>query len=81
MFRVYGSTGEYSDHTEWTVGAVCSKDEAEAKVNQLNNWCKENKCDFNEINWRRDNLRCPHDKNFQCSYTGVIYYYEEMAPL
>lgn len=41
VWIVSGETGSYEDHTEWTVAAFTSREEADALCKTLNAWCRE----------------------------------------
>jgi hypothetical protein len=80
IYLVYGSTGEYSDYSQWNVKSFKDKAQAEQLVEKLNNWCKENGVHLDKMTNRHErwNLKCPYDKYFHCDYTGTIYGLEEV---
>lgn len=75
-YRVFGSTGEYSDHTEWSVKTFLSKANADQYCEKLKEWVKEYG-QYNHINIR-NGYKCPLDPNFRTDYTGTDYYVEEI---
>jgi hypothetical protein len=80
IYIVMGTTGEYSDRNEWLVRAYFSKIKAEALVETLEAWCRENsvsRLDDRVSFERRDGIKCPLDPQFQCDYTGTSYYLAE----
>lgn len=73
-----GTTGEWSDRTEWSVKAFSSEGKAKAMVERLAAWCdlhqvgENNHCSYEN----RYKLNKPEDDpDFICDYTGTKYYY------
>jgi len=75
IYTVIGSTGEYSDRTEWPV--ISYSDEAKAQEHVLN-------ADRKAKEWeaiRESSFEDPpeeyreYDQNMQMDYTGTYYYY------
>lgn len=76
VYVVSGSTGEYSDRTDWTVCAFETKAKAEALVKRLAAWCDERGVGENPKVDRDDDGdlgRPEEDPGFMCDYTGTRY--------
>jgi hypothetical protein len=75
IYVVEGSTGEYSDHTEWLVKAY--KDESKAKAHVVratevaNKLFQSRESKFSE----GENETNPYDPDMRMDYTGVHYTY------
>lgn len=89
IYIVSGSTGEYSDRTDWMVRAYASEDEAKRVVEEYSAKAKEVevRCDlpeddpnhFDKSKRWRDDFKWPHpDPDFQMDYTGTSYAYGEI---
>lgn len=89
IYIVIGSTGEYSDHTEWPVGWCSTIEKANALVAKLDAEAKafrewDNACDSHD-HWklREERMRSMSDPSFSCDYTGTTYSVwtvEEVSP-
>lgn len=81
LYLVQGSTGEYSDHTEWNVAAYTDPEQAERHRDLAQKWSK---CDPDEetrLSWdERDEItkNAPYDPNLYITYTGVRYYVDKV---
>ena len=80
IWMVGGTTGEYSDRTEWVVDAWRSESEAQARVVELKRLMQEigigsrdNTLTWQEREMREKEMR-KHDPAFQHDYTGSEYY-------
>ncbi len=83
IFIIFGTTGEYSDRSEWTVASYTDEDiakghvdavEAEALAKGLK-YDNEKHCMAAE----RDNVKLDLDPSIgHVDYTGVSYYYEKV---
>lgn len=76
---IVGSTGEYSDRTEWFVVAYGDPEAAKAHVLRLDEWMRENRVHSDGYSILggpegRYGLKCPDDPNFHADYTGTSYY-------
>ena len=89
IYVVSGSTGEYSDRTDWMVRAYSSEEAAKAVVVEYDAAAKEieARCRLEEDDpnyfdkykrWDED-FKWPHpDPSFQMDYTGTYYSYGEI---
>jgi hypothetical protein len=89
IYVVSGSTGEYSDRTDWMVRAYADEETAKAivleyttKAKEIEVRCRLPKDDPQYINkyqgWRPE-FKWPHpDPGFQMDYTGTDYFYGEI---
>lgn len=81
IWIVQGSTGEYSDHTEWVVRAFVSKVKAERLVVEAQARANEigiAKSDYSGSWWTLEGNKDPRtvnefDLNMQLDYTGTHY--------
>lgn len=76
IFLVSGSTGEYSDYSQWTVRAFSTREAADAFAAKANAWLKERRfhrdgplADF-EV---RDEAESDFDSELRVDYTGSDY--------
>ena len=75
-----GSTGEYSDHTEWLVAAYYSKEKARELVINAGNRANELFSQFSQYGRFSHNIPAKANKfdpGMQMDYTGVRYYINE----
>lgn len=79
-YLVLGSTGEYSDHCDWYFGVFIKEKAAEAKCEELNQWCRDKKVHRDNYDDLRSmeyseyvDTKCPLDPQFKCDYTGTDY--------
>jgi hypothetical protein len=83
IWMVGGTTGEYSDRTEWVVDAWRSEQEAKDRVQELTRLMQEigvprgGFMQYEERGPKEDEMR-KHDPAFQCDYTGSEYYICEL---
>lgn len=73
VFVVVGSTGEYSDRSEWMVRAFLNRGAAEALVLRLAAWCDVRQCGENAADIVRPDEKPAEDPGFRCDYTGTRY--------
>jgi hypothetical protein len=81
VYIVEGQTGEYSDHTEWSVAAYEFEPDAQEHVKLAEDWArseqvldgKDNLCDMSYSD--RLELKNPYDPDMRVDYTGVRYHY------
>jgi hypothetical protein len=89
IYVVSGSTGEYSNRTDWMVRAYADENEAKSVVEEYDRIAKEIevRCQLDEDDPQyinrygryEDNWKWPHpDPNFQMDYTGTGYGYGEI---
>ena len=70
IWVVYGQTGEYSDHSEWTVAAYTTEEEANKHARLATEWYKA----AGATELRRDyegKSKNPHDPFMRVDYTGT----------
>lgn len=79
VFIIEGNTGEYSDRTNWMVGAYLDQGAAESRIEFLRS--EITRLGLNKgfsYDWeQRDKASkemSEHDENFRCDYTGTHYY-------
>jgi hypothetical protein len=78
IYLVLGTTGEYSDHTEWNVAAYTEKTAAEEHARLLNEWVKGT--DVFDFDARKDKAqKCPYDPMCEIDYTGTEYVVMEIS--
>jgi len=86
IWMVGGTTGEYSDRTEWVVDAWRSEAEAQARVGELKRLMQEigfpnssvwDHLSSAEQEKRYDEMK-KHDPAFRNDYTGTEYYICEL---
>lgn len=81
IYVVYGSTGEYSDHTEWSVCYYWDKHRAENHAQLANSWLKENDV-YGAASWHAREAalkkKNPYDPNMSIDYTGTLYDVHEL---
>ncbi len=73
VYIVRGQTGAYSDYQEWDAAAFFRRDDADALVKQLNEWCLANLAHTSQEKERarrkhleRIPVLCPLDSQFNC---------------
>ena len=77
LYVVMGTTGEYSDRSEWPVRSFLSLDKAQAFVLAADTWLRENGIYQGSDEGVGHELRpetCPFDPGFSTGYTGTGYY-------
>ena len=69
IFVVVGTTGEYSDRSEWLVVAYWRESDARAHAEAAKKWYLENSADkhWTEMGHSRN----PYDPGMRCDYTGT----------
>jgi hypothetical protein len=85
IYVIYGSTGEYSDRSEWSVAAVNTEAEAQRYVSALEKQYLSMPQEWHDDRWDHEEKmkeRMTLDPNFACDYTGTQYFYGkvEMYP-
>ena len=89
IYVVSGSTGEYSDRTDWMVCAYADEEAAKAVVTEYSAMAKEiavrmklppeNPLHIGYGNRWKSDFKWPHpDPSFQIDYTGTEYMYCEI---
>jgi hypothetical protein len=73
VFIVIGSTGEYDDHTEWTVAAYATEIEATWHARKAEMWADANAEQFREHSCSCSPLVNPYDEDMQMDYSGTSY--------
>lgn len=82
---VMGTTGEYSDRTEWPVVAYPSAEQAQEHVRLATEWMQKN-CDPHKLyalgyleraEWRKANTN-PYDPSMEVDYTGTTWFTYEV---
>lgn len=84
VFVVTGSTGEYSDRSEWNVVAVNSREVAERYVLVLQRQYQSIPPDMKENRWdHEDDIKAimSLDPHFEQDYTGSRWYVSEVTLL
>lgn len=78
VFIVYGSTGEYSDRSEWAAAVVETEDDAKAYVTALEQQYQRIPRKLHENRYRHeDKMKAimTLDPEFSADYTGTSYFY------
>jgi hypothetical protein len=88
VYIVMGSTGEYSDRSEWPVVAYLNEEHAKEHVEKATAYAKEfevfaQRDEFRHNTWdkRRELTVSPFDPRFSMDYTGTSYWYDEVPLL
>lgn len=83
VYIVFGTTGEYSDRSEWPVKAYLDEVRAQEHVEAASADAREFMATshgehYSVWGMTKEELaeRFPHDPNFSCDYTGTKYYLE-----
>lgn len=71
VYVVYGSTGEYSDHTEWTIAVYTTEEQAKDHAARATKWVKEN-IDYYDSDYDKSKTN-PYDPSCRVGYTGTEY--------
>lgn len=74
VFIVHGTSGEYSDRSEWIVAGYLKDADAKAHVEQAEQYAKVWCAKHNYIEPHPN----PFDEQACASYTGISYWYEEI---
>lgn len=78
VWIVMGSTGEYSDRTEWPVVAFTSEDAAKARIEALGVRMQGMPKEWHEDRWEHEDAMKAHmtalDPGFATDYTGTRYF-------
>lgn len=86
-YLIVGRTGEYNDRRNWNVIVYSNKEKAQIHLDNLNNWCKENKVDMERAARKvylekgfkkRKEMKCPYDDNFSFDYISTEYNIKEV---
>jgi len=82
VYIVFGTTGEYSDRTEWPVCGYRNEDVARKHADDAMIWAhllKEKVDDEGKSVFEaREQLISPYDKHISMDYTGTDYYVVEV---
>lgn len=76
IYVVIGSTGEYSDRSEWWVAAYHSEAAAAERVAKCTAFARENSMLWGECSAEYDarlDIESPYDAGMSVDYTGVRY--------
>lgn len=74
IWVVFGSTGEYSDHSEWMVAAYTTKEAAEKHAEKCRQWYDDKGgVEMRQHYWKADAEKNPHDPNMSVDYTGTTW--------
>lgn len=69
IWIVFGSTGEYSDYSEWTVAAYVSKELAEAHCAKCRRWYEDHGGqELRELIWQSNAEKNPYDEQMRVAY-------------
>jgi hypothetical protein len=77
IYVVMGTTGEYSDRTEWPVVAFCQKDTAEKLIEQATKRAKEIEATREERYYVERGCN-EFDPDMTMDYTGTYYFLYEV---
>lgn len=82
VWIVMGSTGEYSDRTEWPVIAVTSEAAAKERITELEVKMQQMPQEWREERWEHEDKIKAHmaslDASFLMDYTGTHYFFYEV---
>lgn len=82
VWIVMGSTGEYSDRTEWPVIAFTSEAAAKGRIADLDTRMQQMPQEWREDRWDHEDEIKAHmsqlDPGFQTRYTGTSYFFYEV---
>lgn len=77
IFIVIGTTGEYSDRSEWPARAFLDKEKAQKFAEECQNIAADLFAQNRDgCRWGGD-VKHPLDSRCSCDYTGTTYYVEE----
>ena len=74
VYVVIGSTGEYSDRTEWIVCGFLDEEKAQERVLLAGAEARELFASGESSRYDSDPIN-KYDDKFQMGYTGTVYYY------
>lgn len=78
IYVVFGTTGEYSDRTEWMVAAYPNEEDAKRHVVAASEYAPNEKLAFREyLDGRNRKFNNKYDPYMYVDYTGVMYYYKK----
>jgi hypothetical protein len=80
-YLVVGSTGEYSDHSQWNVAAYTTRGQAEEHCRQLEELVAETRAEVSTWEGRdqvREQVRKRLDPACAIDYNGAVYVVEEV---
>lgn len=83
-YVIIGTTGEFSDRSEWPVAVVSSEDAAKRYIEALDEQYQRLPPEWRDNYWDSDGQMKAHmslDPNFGCGYTGTSYFYCECPSL
>lgn len=75
IFIVTGTTGEYSDRTEWLVTAFLNEERAKELVVLASARARQIQLDYKDDYWDLPGDISDYDPKFTMDYTGTSYYY------
>ena len=79
IYVVHGSTGEYSDRSEWFVIAYRDRARADKHADDATVWAKQNERAFMQCTPPPEgNPVNPFDPHMAMDYTGTDYYVDEV---
>jgi len=73
VFIVYGTTGEYSDRSEWAVCAYPKREDADKHADQAKLWDHKNGREWASLPYDKREKN-PYDPEYTRDYTGTDYY-------
>lgn len=79
VYVVMGSTGEYSDHNEWVVGAFLSEGKAKERVELASTRARE--LTLPDYPYMKEGEKNEYDPEFRADYTGTNYFYYTVSVL
>lgn len=88
IYVVHGTTGEYSDRSEWIVTAYTKEADAKHHVIKATEYAdawsaRTRQADWDDLGWeeqnRQEKAANPMDPAFSCGYTGTSYCYAEVV--
>ena len=79
IYVITGTTGEYSDRSEWLVTAYTKEDDAKKHVEEATKYAEA----WHALTWeqrdgKNEKTANPMDPCFSHDYTGTEYYYTEV---
>ena len=74
IWVVFGSTGEYSDRSEWMVAGYTTKEAAEQHRDACRKWYDDNGgVELRHTYWRDNAQKNPLDPDMSVDYTGTAW--------
>ena len=74
IWIVFGETGEYDSHHEWSIAAYKTEELAQAHADAATKFYQDNNCLTDRYKWsysRLDEFKNPFDPNMDIDYTGT----------